>query len=469
MRNHASWQSKWIRASRGSGLLRLGVLLGLLALFVAGQGAHSAPLMAAAPPQPTYGSAVIDGSASEWNLTNDFFMNNCAGFDCSKHPVTSITYVRYDCVTQTLFVLVKVASGTLDTTGDQWVEIDGSKVIHNLNGITSAGVFAYLTDSSGWEGSATPIATGSHTIQVHASVDGTTSGSTTASLSLTCTDWGDLPTGYGIVTSAQNGARHTIGNLYMGTYIDGESDGQPSAAANLDDTTNPPDDEDGVVADPTLVWTVAGGGRVRITVTGPGAGVIGCVSGWMDFNNDGDFNDSGENIINNVSMTSGTTSILFTIPAGTTLPGTFFSRFRLYAAVGGSCTSIVPSLTGSATNGEVEDYRIASVTTSTASHLASFAGVARNSFAVLKWSTDNELGMSGSNVWRANKRNGTFVKLNTNEIRAKTGSIAGNNYRFKDKTAKPGKTYFYKVQLVGPGGATLESSGVVKVRIASAP
>lgn len=492
MRIHASWHSGLGRALRASGLRRAVLFVFVLAALGIWQGLGAPAMRAAAPPQPTYGSAVVDGSASEWNLTNDFFADMYEASNPAK-DVLSKLYLRYDCATGVLYVLVLAVSGVkikVNTpAGEHYVKLQNNLLVSDTSGnngtppdfqfINTNGVLA-----DGWEASAN-VATGSYTdLNVHTQVVITTNGSEQTSavanreipLTLICTDWGDLPTsavgvnpGYSIVTSAQNGARHSIGTLYMGTYIDGEADGQPNSTATGDDTNNVPDDEDGVIADPSFVWTLAGGGKVRVTVTGPGAGIIGCVSGWMDFNNDGDFNDTGENIINKTGVTSGTTSILFSIPSGTTLPGTFFSRFRLYAAVSGSCTSVTSALTGAATNGEVEDHRITSVSSATASLLASFEGAPRKAFALLKWETATELGMLGANVWRSNKRGGTYVKVNVNVIRAKTpGTIGGNAYRFKDKSVTPGKKYFYKIELVGAAGGTLERSESIMVRIPSA-
>lgn len=76
--------------------------------------------------------------------------------------------------------------------------------------------------------------------------------------------------------------------------------------------------------------------------------------GWIDFNQDQDFLDQGEMIIN--EATSGGIQVFnFAIPAGTSLDQTYYSRFRLFDAE----PDIPPvSFSGGALAGEVEDYGI---------------------------------------------------------------------------------------------------------------
>lgn len=171
-------------------------------------------------------------------------------------------------------------------------------------------------------------------------------------------DWGDLPDssvgGPNYPTRyVNNGPRHVIGSLYLGSLIDPfELNGAPSVPANGDDTSGV-NDEDGVKPTPGVLWASgANGGSVDVTVTGG----PGCFSGWIDWNNDGDFGDAGENILNNVSLAAGTSTQPFFVP---TNPGggAFYARFRLYAPDAGNTCTTVREPTGQAVNGEVEDYR----------------------------------------------------------------------------------------------------------------
>lgn len=184
-------------------------------------------------------------------------------------------------------------------------------------------------------------------------------------------DFGDLPEtspytgnpGYAGLTTLPNGARHVIGSIKLGSSADQEADGQPNSTATGDG--NP--DEDGVVRTPSVLWTPGFTVSVDVTVTGGN----GCLSGWIDWNNDGDFDDgpfgSGatEHIISKKEVSSSTSNpetISFLMPTtgtGGDIPGlarTFFARFRLYPRVEGACTGVTESVTGEASDGEVEDY-----------------------------------------------------------------------------------------------------------------
>jgi len=171
-------------------------------------------------------------------------------------------------------------------------------------------------------------------------------------------DWGDLPDSSVAGTHpnyptryADNGPSHLIGNLFLGAAIDShELDGLPTLNADGDDLDGI-DDEDGVVRTPGVLWTSGTGGSVDVTVTGGS----GCLSAWIDWNGDGVFTGTGENILNNVAVAVGTTTQTFSIPVDPRT-GSFYARFRLYGQdAGGACTS-TKAPTGPATNGEVEDY-----------------------------------------------------------------------------------------------------------------
>ena len=178
-------------------------------------------------------------------------------------------------------------------------------------------------------------------------------------LTLTASDFGDLPPAYGMTTLATDGARHKIGDLYLGSTIDSEADGIPSANANSDDDIGAVDDEDGVV--PTGNWAIGvDGGAVEVTSTG-----IGCVSGWVDWDNNSNFSNVGDDVIVMSEVMTGTNTISFTIPANADLGQTTFSRFRLVPDTGAipDCSDDTPvALTGEVINGEVEDHLLPALT-----------------------------------------------------------------------------------------------------------
>ncbi len=173
-------------------------------------------------------------------------------------------------------------------------------------------------------------------------------------------DFGDLPdTGIGTgvgnyqTLASDNGAMHNIvPGLQMGATVDGESDGQPNAAANGDDTNGAPDDEDGVtVADLSLRVGLAPSVRVNATNT---TGLAAQLCGFIDYNGDGDFLDAGESAAA-VAVPNGSNNVQFnlvfgTVPAGSAAAS--YARFRLSDTIA-ACTAI-----GAVGNGEVEDYPV---------------------------------------------------------------------------------------------------------------
>ncbi len=156
-------------------------------------------------------------------------------------------------------------------------------------------------------------------------------------------DFGDAPDPTFPTLLASDGARHVLGSpLFLGTLVDGETDGRPTPPADGDDTDGS-DDEDGVV------WTTGLGRGLNagLEVTASAGGLL---NGWIDFNSDGDWADSGEHIFVDQALATGTNSLSFPVPSGATL-GTTFARFRLNSDGG-------LSFAGLASDGEVEDYLV---------------------------------------------------------------------------------------------------------------
>jgi hypothetical protein len=80
------------------------------------------------------------------------------------------------------------------------------------------------------------------------------------------------------------------------------------------------------------------------------ASATGFLDAWVDFNQDGDWNDAGEQIFTSEPLVAGENPFAVTV-AGTAKPGAAAARFR-FSSKGG----LTP--TGFAEDGEVEDYRI---------------------------------------------------------------------------------------------------------------
>lgn len=97
--------------------------------------------------------------------------------------------------------------------------------------------------------------------------------------------------------------------------------------------------------------------------------------------------------------------------------------------------------------------------------LARFSVKVRPTGAKLHWQTGTEFNVVGYNVWKRAKSDGKFVKLNATLIRSKQpGQLFGDTYSYRDTKTKSGKTYWYKVEVVGVSGH-LEESEILQVRI----
>lgn len=159
-------------------------------------------------------------------------------------------------------------------------------------------------------------------------------------------DFGDAPDPSYPTLLKNNGARHVLSPFFMGASRDAEPDGQPNAGASGDDNDGN-DDEDGVVFNTPLIP----GQQANIIVT---CSLIGKLDAWVDFNADGDWQDAGEQIFNNLPVNAGPNNLFFQVPASAVTQQTTYARFR-FSSMGG----LAP--TGWFLNGEVEDYPVTPV------------------------------------------------------------------------------------------------------------
>ncbi|NRA84308.1 MAG: LruC domain-containing protein, partial [Gammaproteobacteria bacterium] len=159
-------------------------------------------------------------------------------------------------------------------------------------------------------------------------------------------DFGDAPLSYG-TTLADNGARHLIDpTTYLGLNPpDGDYDGY--SGAESDDTSlinsDSFDDEEGV----NFVTPLETGLDAVVSVYASGSGIL---SGWFDWNRDGDFDDLDEQAIVDVDLDAGLNVVSLRVPEGAS-PGSSWSRFRFSQQSG-------LAHFGGSTSGEVEDHPI---------------------------------------------------------------------------------------------------------------
>ena len=189
-------------------------------------------------------------------------------------------------------------------------------------------------------------------------------------ITIEAVDYGDAPdTGAGTGTgnyettdklgTANDGASHVVvDGLTIGTNIDGDNGELNNTAANADDITETPDDEDGIVNGFSTLAVNADSYSVDVSVNNPSATEGANLVGWIDFDRDGIFEaNEASNVISDITSNNGGTqtlnwSNLNALPDGI-VAGTSYVRLRYTTDAITTADS-----TGAATDGEVEDYQI---------------------------------------------------------------------------------------------------------------
>ncbi|RWZ52767.1 DUF11 domain-containing protein [Labedella phragmitis] len=166
-------------------------------------------------------------------------------------------------------------------------------------------------------------------------------------------DFGDAPASFG--TTGANGASHVIGaGLTIGTELDAEADGQPTAGADGDDTTGI-DDED-AFSTPVVLNPGATAAEITVPVTNS-TGTTATLYGWIDANGDGVFQASESAT---VAVPDGATSVQLAFSGLSALVdgSTPVLRLRLTtdALADDTATPVDERSRVGASDGEVEDH-----------------------------------------------------------------------------------------------------------------
>ncbi len=166
-------------------------------------------------------------------------------------------------------------------------------------------------------------------------------------------DLGDAPDSYTTLLGS-GGPSHLIDPnvpLFLGSCVDSEVDGAPSAGSGGDDSTAGNitvglcfDDEDGVVFNSNVNNELTACALNEVSVV---ANQVGFLDAWVDLNGNGAF-DVTDQIASSMMLVPGTNSINFNIPCDAAV-GNSHSRFRFSTAGG------LP-VGGPAVDGEIEDH-----------------------------------------------------------------------------------------------------------------
>jgi len=79
---------------------------------------------------------------------------------------------------------------------------------------------------------------------------------------------------------------------------------------------------------------------------------------------------------------------------------------------------------------------------------------------VVQWTTATEINTAGFNVYRSERAEGPYTKLNAQLIPA-SDALTGGKYQYEDTTVVAGKTYYYQLEDVEYGGVTARHGPIV--------
>ncbi|SDX64155.1 Por secretion system C-terminal sorting domain-containing protein [Lutibacter oricola] len=164
---------------------------------------------------------------------------------------------------------------------------------------------------------------------------------------------------------------------------------------------------------------------VTITVTPTWTGTIYSegYSVWIDYNKDGDFNDSGEQVWTQAATRNTPVSGTFTVPSSANAGATTMRVSMKYNGIPSSCETF--------TYGEVEDYTVVIMESGPDTEAPTAPSLTSNDITEttvdLSWSgsTDN-VGVTGYDVYR----DGTLITSTSNTTYQATGLTAGTTYNF---------------------------------------
>lgn len=220
-------------------------------------------------------------------------------------------------------------------------------------------------------------------------------------------DYSDLSSSYGM-------AKHEgTGTSKLGATWSTDS----SFAEDVDNAS-----DDGITT--SGLW-LPGSANAQITASSTG-GYLAC---WFDWDNSGSF-EAGEKTIAQ-SIASGSVNISVTIPAASTFGsvGDDFleTRCRFYQTE--PIILATESVTGTANNGEVEDYRFPANELTPVSLVYTSSRQQGSSFSI-DWMTTTEIGAISFNVYGL--KGDVWILLNAKPMKAKgINSTETNNYHFQ--------------------------------------
>lgn len=151
-------------------------------------------------------------------------------------------------------------------------------------------------------------------------------------------DFSDAPGTYG-------GAIHLLGGPWLGATVDAELTNVIGSLADGDGA-----DDDGVILATPLISSTLQPQRIRLDLLANGARPVDVLQGWIDWNQDGDWLDAGEQVFADQPLAAGLNSLTLEVPRDAQL-GKTYARFRISSQHGLTPNNMAP-------DGEVEDYQM---------------------------------------------------------------------------------------------------------------
>ncbi|MBN1999463.1 T9SS type A sorting domain-containing protein, partial [candidate division KSB1 bacterium] len=250
-------------------------------------------------------------------------------------------------------------------------------------------------------------------------------------------DFGDAPAPYPTLAMNSGAVHAIVPGIFLGYSVDGDPDGQPSVDAQGDDIDGNNDDE-GV-----QFTTLITGQDADLAVT---ASTSGYLNAWIDFNNDGDWQDPGEQVAVNQLLSAGSNQVVFPMPTAVASPS-LFARFRF-------SSERDLSFNGYAPDGEVEDY-LMPVEGIVPVELSAFTAAFEGTGVHLEWTTQSETENLGFHIYRSTEKTGLYNQITRKMIPGANNSSVMHQYSYLDHTVESGNTYYYKlVDINNEGGRT---------------
>lgn len=171
---------------------------------------------------------------------------------------------------------------------------------------------------------------------------------------------------------------------------------------------------------------------------------------YVDWNHDGDWDDTGEKVIDSFKDKVKNDSVnkfkdSFTVPEHTR-EGPFWARAWVsYGYPSPESGDISTAF------GEVEDYNLLTYDDPTAVTLVSYTARRVDGKILLEWETASEVDNAGFNLYRAKSGGGRYVKINAELIAAIGNATSGASYSFEDTPPHNGN-YYYKLEDVDTAG-----------------